>query len=186
MGTERSEVPVLTGERVALRPLRDTDRAERIAIGRDPEFGRLNGGSTDSVPRPFTEADGDRWFAGRPNSLRWVIEFAGQLTGEVRLDRVDAGDRRASLAIGIYHRQWWDQGLGTESMRLVLTHAFDELGLHRVSLRVLAFNERAIAVYRKLGFVEEGRERESALIDGKWHDDVMMSVLKDEWRAVRS
>jgi RimJ/RimL family protein N-acetyltransferase len=115
-----------------------------------------------------------------------VIEFEGQITGEVRLDNVDANDRRVSLAILNYHRRWWDQGLGTESMRLVLTNAFDELGLHRVSLRVLAFNYRAIALYQKLEFVEEGRERQSALIDGEWHDGVIMSVLEDEWRSLRS
>lgn len=58
------------------------------------------------------------------------------------------------------------------------------MGLHRVDLRVLAYNERAIAAYRKCGFSQEGVERESAWIDGKWFDDVMMSILEDEYRAL--
>ena len=172
MDAERLDVPVLVGERVRLRPLQDADQAARVAIGRHAEFVRLNGGQADSADRPFTEADAERWFAARATSLRWAIEFEGQLIGEARLDRVDVTDRRASFAIGIYHPRWWDRGLGTEATRLILAHAFDALELHRVELRVLAFNERAIAVYRKLGFVEEGRERESALIDGEWREVV--------------
>ncbi|MCI2424239.1 GNAT family N-acetyltransferase [Saccharopolyspora sp. K220] len=73
------------------------------------------------------------------------------------------------------------RGLGSEATQLVLEYAFTELGLHRVDLRVLAFNERAIACYTTCGFVIEGRERETALIDGRWHDDVMMSILDHEY-----
>ncbi|MCY1382901.1 hypothetical protein D9M69_709710 [compost metagenome] len=62
-------------------------------------------------------------------------------------------------------------------------HAFGELALHRVSLRVLAFNERAIASYRKCGFSIEGREREAALVDGEWRDDIMMGILAHECSA---
>ena len=124
--------------------------------------------------------------AGSPRGVdhcAWAIEWEGQLIGGVRLDDLDLASRSATLAIGIYHPRWWDRGLGTEAADLVLAHAFDGLQLHRVALRVLAFNERAVASYRKLGFVEEGRERESAFIDGEWHDDLRMSVLDREWRA---
>jgi RimJ/RimL family protein N-acetyltransferase len=69
------------------------------------------------------------------------------------------------------------KGLGTEATRLVLRHAFNDLGLHRVGLRVLAYNHRAIRSYEKCGFVIEGREREAALVDGAWHDDVLMGAL---------
>jgi len=54
------------------------------------------------------------------------------------------------------------QGLGTEVTRVVLDFAFGPLALHRVGLRVLAYNRRAIGCYEKCGFQEEGREREPA------------------------
>ena len=57
------------------------------------------------------------------------------------------------------------------------------LGLHRIDLRVMAHNGRAIASYRKSGFREEGRERDSAFVEGRWIDDLIMSVLEDEYRA---
>jgi RimJ/RimL family protein N-acetyltransferase len=68
-------------------------------------------------------------------------------------------------------------------MKLVLAHGFGEMNLHRIDLRVLARNGRAIRAYEKCGFVHEGVERESALIDGNWEDDVKMSVLEHEFRS---
>jgi hypothetical protein len=56
--------------------------------------------------------------------------------------------------------------------------------LHRVDLRVIAYNTSAIACYRKCGFVEEGRERETVLVEDRWQDDVLMSLLEDEYQAL--
>ena len=72
-------------------------------------------------------------------------------------------------------------GLGRQAVRLVLAHAFGPLGLHRVGLRVIAFNTRAIRCYRACGFIEEGREREAAQVGGAWHDDIIMGVLAQEF-----
>jgi RimJ/RimL family protein N-acetyltransferase len=56
--------------------------------------------------------------------------------------------------------------------------------LARISARVLEYNTRAIRAYEKCGFVVEGRQRESAHVDGKWHDDVMMGLLDSEFESV--
>jgi RimJ/RimL family protein N-acetyltransferase len=53
--------------------------------------------------------------------------------------------------------------------------------LHRVSVRVLAYNKRAIRSYQKCGFVIEGREREAGPVNGQWHDDVIMGLLDREF-----
>jgi RimJ/RimL family protein N-acetyltransferase len=76
--------------------------------------------------------------------------------------------------------------LGTEATQLVLKYGFEQLQLHRVSLRMLAYNERAITSYEKAGFKREGIERESALVDGRWYDDVMMGAVADEWRQTHA
>jgi RimJ/RimL family protein N-acetyltransferase len=110
----------------------------------------------------------------------WMIEHE-QVIGTIRLDRVDLRDRRASMAIGILDRDSLGQGLGTEANRLVLGYAFRELKLHRISVRVLAFNARAIRSYAKCGFTVEGREREAACVDGTWHDDLIMGILEHEF-----
>ena len=67
----------------------------------------------------------------------------------------------------------------------MLDHAFDVLGLHRVALYVFEFNERAIRAYRRCGFVIEGRARESIFRDGRWWDELAMSVIESDWRRTR-
>lgn len=104
----------------------------------------------------------------------------------MRLDNINRADRRANFAIGIFDPCRLGKGLGTAVIKRVLAYAFDELALHRVSLRVLAFNERAITAYLKSGFSIEGRERESALIDGEWHDDIMMGILAADFDTRRN
>ena len=55
------------------------------------------------------------------------------------------------------------------------------MDLHRISLRVIDYNERAIRCYKSVGFVEEGRERETAFIQGRWRDDLIMGLLDREF-----
>jgi RimJ/RimL family protein N-acetyltransferase len=93
-------------------------------------------------------------------------------------------DRRANLAIGIKDSTQLGNNFGTEAIDLVLGWAFNSLKLHRVSVRVVEYNLRAIRAYQKCGFVVEGREREAAFVDGIWHDDVMMAVLDREYLEI--
>ena len=79
----------------------------------------------------------------------------------------------------------WGQGFGTEATQLMLDLAFGTLDLHRIALYVFEFNERAIRAYRRAGFVIEGRSRESILRDGRWWDELAMSVLVTDWQAAR-
>jgi len=67
----------------------------------------------------------------------------------------------------------------------MVRYGFLELGLNRVGLNVWAYNDRAIAAYRKAGFVEEGRTREAVWHDGRFHDELSMGLLASEWDANR-
>ena len=75
------------------------------------------------------------------------------------------------------------KGYGTEALMLLLGYSFDELNLHRVFLRVVDFNQRAIESYLKCGFSKEGRLRDAIFLDGDYHDVVVMSILEEEFRA---
>lgn len=74
-----------------------------------------------------------------------------------------------------------DRGYGTDTVRLMTDLGFCELGLNRIELRVFAFNERARAVYRTVGYREEGVRREVVFHAGRFHDEVIMSLLAREW-----
>ena len=104
----------------------------------------------------------------------------GELAGHLTLFGVTPRRRCGTLGVlmGPGHR---GRGLGLETVRLALRYAFLEMGLHRVQLSCWAFNDRALRCYRAAGFVEEGRRREVTFHDGRWHDEVLMAVLRSEW-----
>ncbi|KAF9013509.1 acyl-CoA N-acyltransferase, partial [Cyathus striatus] len=92
----------------------------------------------------------------------------------------DFRNRRTSMSIA-FLPQFWNKGYGTEAINFMLTHGFKQLGLHRIALQVYEFNEHAVEVYRRLGFVEEGRAREAIWYDGRWWDIIEFGMLEREW-----
>lgn len=169
--------PVLTGARVTLRDAHLADVDARFALGNTPEIQAMFGADPAQV-REITPEAAEAWVRSQMDEpLAWVIEADGALIGAIRLHSVNHADKRANIAIGILNIAALGRGYGTEAMQLLCAHAFDSLGLHRLSCRVLAFNDRAIRSYEKVGFVREGCEREAALIGTTWHDDVIMGLL---------
>lgn len=182
-------VPVLRGRIVILRGPQAGDEAERLAAGRDPEAIRLYGGDYHNV-QPFTAESAARWFEQFQQATRedanWVIDVGGRAVGNawLRVQDSNVQQRSARFRIGIFNRDYWDRGLGTEATRLVLRFGFEELNLHRIELRVIEYNLRAIRSYEKAGFIKEGIERETVFLDGQWHSDVRMAILEDEYKAL--
>lgn len=108
--------------------------------------------------------------------------------GEVPIGRcllfsVNHVDRSANLGIFIGDKGYWNRGLGGEAVELLLEYAFNLLNLHSVMLGAFAFNTRALACYRRLGFREIGRRRHARLISGTYHDAIMMDLLADEFHG---
>ena len=170
----------MEAHRIILRRPRRDDAEAVLRFGVSPEILRMYGGDPARPPaNDSTRAR--RWvdaLTAHPHA--WAIEADGALAGQVRLDGVDEADRRARLAVGLLGEPLLGRGIGRAAIRLVLDHAFGPLALHRVDLRVLAFNERAIRCYRACGFVHEGTEREAALVAGERHDDWIMGILRHE------
>ncbi|HYN66371.1 MAG TPA: GNAT family protein [Ornithinibacter sp.] len=174
----------LRGQDVVLRAHHDADRVARQRHGWHREIER--GYGSDCPTRAMTDDEVEAWVEylaakSAVGAMCWAVEADGDLAGAAFLGDVREGGRKARLAIGMYAPQFIGHGLGAQAIVLVLRHAFGTLGMHRVDLRVLDFNERAIAAYRACGFVEEGRERESCWVEGRWHDDVIMGVLDREF-----
>jgi [ribosomal protein S5]-alanine N-acetyltransferase len=176
--------PELRAAGVLLRAFQVSDADDRLAAGIDPEAVRMYGGDYRN-PAPMTAERAERWLEQRRTEpTTWAIEVDGRCVGHVRLRDDPLGTRAALLSIGIFQPGMRGRGIGTAAMRLVLRHGFETLGIHRVGLRVLAYNHRAIAAYRKCGFVEEGRLRSVLYLDDAWHDDLLMAILEEEYRAV--
>lgn len=174
-----SDLSELRGRRLVLRRPVPEDVETRLSIGQHREIVEAYGG-TFEPGTAFTRAHAEaalRFIETQDHA--WIID-AGGFIGHIRFHSLAPADRRAALAIGIEHPDYLGRGFGAEAIRLALAYMF-ERGLHRISLRVLASNARAIACYRKCGFVEEGRERETAFVGGAWRDDLIMGILDREF-----
>lgn len=178
MNTETK--PVLASAAIVLRDATPLDVTARFALGNTPDIQAMFGADPAAV-RDITPEAAEAWVQSHiddPNA--WIIEASGALVGGLRLHTINYSDKRAQIAIGIVDPAALGKGIGTAAMRLLATHAFDTMGLHRLGCRVLDFNDRAVAAYEKVGFVVEGREREAALIGGKWHDDLILGLLAQD------
>jgi RimJ/RimL family protein N-acetyltransferase len=149
----------------------------------DPEVARL----ARYQDGPMGADEIDRFFQLRAlghETLTMAIHErnTGRLIGSCAFSQVDGENGSAMFHITIGEKDRWGHGFGTEATQLMLDHAFGTLGLHRIALTVFEFNERAIRAYRRCGFVVEGRARESIWRDGRWWDELAMSVLVSEWR----
>jgi RimJ/RimL family protein N-acetyltransferase len=179
----RRRLPTLVDGDLTLRRFRDEDREGRARLGRDPEIHRLLGGNPEREP-PFTLLDAAEWLRRlRGARYAWAMERESRLIGAVRLEVLDSLAQRGELAISILDPGLLGRGIGRRAVRLVLHYGFATLGLHRVGLRVIAANERAIRCYQACGFRVEGREREAVELQGDWQDDLIMGVLRPEFEA---
>jgi RimJ/RimL family protein N-acetyltransferase len=178
---------VLEGDLVVLRK----HVAENVTAFRrwyaDPEVSRL----ARYQDAPMRPDEIDRFFQLRAlghESLTMAIHerSTDRLIGSCAFSQVDGENGSAMYHITIGEKDTWGRGYGTEATWLMLEHAFANLGLHRVALTVFEFNERAIRAYRTCGFVVEGRAREAIWRDGRWWDELAMSVLASEWRERRA
>lgn len=175
--------PLIKGQNVLLRKPEETDVMDYYNIEISSELIRMYGGNTREISKKTMENATSFIQSIQNHPLEWCVEFEGRLIGQARLT-INEADNRARYAIGLFDPSVWGKGLGTEITQLVMRYAFDELSLHRVDLRVLEYNHRAIKCYEKCGFIIEGTEREGALIEGKYETDLIMSMLDREYNEV--
>ncbi|MBM4249405.1 MAG: GNAT family N-acetyltransferase [Euryarchaeota archaeon] len=182
----RMRKPVfLDGRRIFLRPIDMRDMERFFRWFNDPRLRRHL-----LLPFPTTRM-AEKEFIERMTKLKdgvvlsIVVKRGGRLIGNVSLFKINGIHRSADLGIAIADLSMASKGFGTEAMGLVLDYAFGTLNLNRVELSVHDFNRRAEAAYRRLGFVEEGRRRQSYYCDGEYHDDILMAMLRDEWKNGR-
>lgn len=175
----------LIGRRLYLRPFSRGDLPYVQKWSNDYEIRRMTGEVSPMSPAEAEKfyrelcADKDRlWFV-------IVLKRGKRVIGEAGLLRMFRPWRHTDMTIIIGEKDAWGKGYGSEAGRLLLDHAFNRLGFHRVSVGVVGLNERALRYWESLGFKREGVERDGYYCDNKFSDFVMMSILEDEYRASR-
>lgn len=176
------------GELVRLRGRREEDRELIAAMEDDLEvtsWARVDAVAPMAVED--LEAVWDHLRTEPGERYVFIIETRedGRAIGRCGLKGIDPRSRRAEVSV-LLLRDAWGQGHGTEALGILLRFAFDELALHKVSLRVDAGNERAIGAYRRVGLHLDATLRDATYRDGAHRDVAVMSILAPEWRDGRS
>jgi RimJ/RimL family protein N-acetyltransferase len=174
-----------------LHPFRRRDSDSLVAAVHDSldELARWLPWAHDGYARGdairFIRDSNAAWSEGRAFDLR--IHAAG--APKTHLGNVSVwhtSRRERSGEIGYWIRSTViGQGIGTEAAARVMQMAFEELGLHRVTLRIATGNTASERIAEKLGFTHEGLLRKEVLVAGTWLDHSLWGILDDEFTANR-
>jgi RimJ/RimL family protein N-acetyltransferase len=181
MTTPKLDLPGNGTKRLLIRLLERGDLEEvRLLHNDDGTLAQLTDMAHVSEPQQ------EGWFQSvstSRTSRRYVARLRsnGALVGVFRIDRIDPMNRNAFVGADVAPALR-GQGYAQEMFGYFFHYLFDQCGLHRLALVTLETNAPAIAVYRKLGFLEEGRERQSLYRNGRFLDLIAMGLLADEWR----
>lgn len=168
-------LPTLTGSAVLVRPPAPDELSNlAVVMAADPEAS------------PWWSHDAEvirRWFLEDPEYRVLVVEdrASGETAGIIAFQEEDDPDyQSASMDIALLSC-CTGRGLGPEALRLLASWLIDERGHHRLTIDPAVANERAVHVYKALGYRPIGvARRYERGPDGTWHDNLLMDMLADE------
>ncbi len=175
----------LVGEKCYLSPCAPEDAEKWAAWDNDPEVTLPLGDEAYTLYSLEKEQESMAGVLKGQSVIFSILDLEQDaVIGRCMLFDFHSVDRAAMLGIVIGEKAYWNRGFGQEATRLLLDFGFNLLNLNSVILGTFAFNQRAIAAYRKVGFKEIARRREARIIGGKKYDVVLMDMLADEFRAL--
>ena len=175
----------LIGKKVHLRPLEKEDARAIVPWFNDAEVLR-----TIDRYRPMSVQQEEEFLAKLPDSatdllLGIAVAGEGKLVGVTGLHKIDPKNRTAVFGIIVGAKTEWGKGYGTETTWLMAKHGFEALNLNRITLHVREFNDRGIRAYERVGYRREGLLRQDSFVEGKYHNTIVMGLLREEWDAAR-
>ena len=103
-----------------------------------------------------------------------------ELIGDLGIHFLDKNNKQAELGCTLA-KNHQGKGYAAEALNAVIIYLFNELDKHRIIASIDPENTKSISLFNRLGFRKEAHFKKSILINGKWTDDVIYAILKDEW-----
>lgn len=138
------------------------------------------------IPYLYTLEDEMKWYE-EISALKDTYSFAietiedEKYIGGCGINNVDWKNSVAEIGIFIGNKDYWGKGYGTDAMQVLIKFIFNEMNINKIKLQVFSFNERAIKCYKKCGFMVEGVLRQEIFRNGRYHDDIVMGLLRDDY-----
>jgi len=182
----RTGLPVLRGKRVTLREMRTSDARSLFAMLTTEEVARF-------ISPPPSTVDGFERFiawamrqrlAGSYACFAVTLEGTDTAIGIFQLRELEPGFGTAEWGFAI-GSPYWGSGIFQEGAELMATFAFDVVNVHRLEARAAVKNGRGNGALRKFGAVQEGVLRKSFLKNGEHVDQMLWTILKEEWRQAK-
>ena len=142
------------------------------------------------IPSPLIaegafEADLAGRFAAFETAGYQIIEADGQAIGRIDFEQLDSRHGSVEIALYIGESGSLGKGYAADALRTLARYLFDQRGVRRIELTVIASNERARNLYEATGFVVEGVLRDNIMFDGAFHDEILMALHRDSGGAQR-
>jgi ribosomal-protein-alanine N-acetyltransferase len=117
---------------------------------------------------------------------RWGIRLKGQkdIIGSLGYYSWDRDNCKAKMGYDLRPAHW-GKGIMREALERVIKFGFEDMGLNRAEVTIMATNPRSVSLVARLGFVREGVLREFSKADGKYVDEHVFSLIKKDWLAAR-
>ncbi|SKC82182.1 GNAT family N-acetyltransferase [Maledivibacter halophilus] len=171
------------GQKVRLREYRKEDIEKAQKYMNDPEMRRL---LHPGIPYLYTFEDEEKWFnelSANKDVYNFAIETIKdkKYIGGCGLNKIDWKNSVAVVGIFIGDKEYWGKGYGTDAMKILIKFVFEQMNINKIKLNVFSFNQRAIKSYEKCGFRKEGILRQEIYRDGRYYDDIIMGILREEY-----
>lgn len=171
---------VIKGEQVYLRPITVED-TERAVCWRNKPVVVKN----FIYRKPVSREDHLRWleekvFRGLVHQFIICRNEDGMPVGSIYLRNFEEESRKAEWGIYIGEEQMYGKGIGTEAAKLILDYGFRELGMHKVTSRVLARNKASVRMNEKAGYMQEAYLRDELFLDGRYEDLILFGAINPE------
>jgi RimJ/RimL family protein N-acetyltransferase len=175
---------------VLLRPLQQNDAQSLYKnVGCDPEIfqwmtfhGPANAADYESLAARLIQESQTTL----RKSFAVVLKESNEAIGHTSF--MDYQERNRSIEIGttFYSKNFWRSFVNTECKLMLLTDAFENQNLHRVTLKTDAKNERSKLAILRIGATYEGALRENMQRpDGSWRDTAYFSILEQSWPIIK-
>lgn len=132
--------------------------------------------------KPVTRKDHLNWLEtkvdkGLVHQFIICMNSDGFPVGSIYLQNFEVDNKKAEWGIYIGEEKAYGKGVGTEAAKLILNYAFENLGMHKVVSRVLAYNQASIRMNEKAGYVKEAYFKDELYIEGKYEDLIMFGAI---------
>ena len=171
------------GKRVRLRPKAEDDWRLDLHEWTDTKSMRMLDATVHPPTSEEQEQERNRERMNRPPEQGIVLSIGtleGQLVGSIALNSIHQQDGRFHFSMRI-GREYRRQGYGEDALRIILRYAFYELRLQKCEVACIEGNTGAIALYKKVGFQEEGMQRRHAYTNGRFYDWILLGLLREEF-----